>query len=51
MLDVYYSMKGIVNGTLTDDEKVILDVTGDSRANMLDVNKIMKYIAGELESL
>ena len=50
-LDVYYAMKGIVNGTLTDEEKVILDVNGDSKANTLDINIIMRYIVGQIDSL
>ena len=50
-LDVYYAMKGIVNGTLTDEEKVILDVNGDSKANTLDINIIMRYIVGKIDSL
>ena len=50
-LDVYYAMKGIVNGTLTDEEKVILDVNGDSKANTLDINMIMRYIVGQIDSL
>ena len=50
-LDVYYAMKGIVNGTLTDEEKVILDVNGDFKANTLDINIIMRYIVGQIDSL
>ena len=50
-LDVYYAMKGIVNGTLTDEEKVILDVNGDSKANTLDINIIMRYIVGQIDIL
>ena len=50
-LDVYYAMKGIVNGTLTDEEKAILDVNGDSKANTLDINIIMRYIVGQIDSL
>ena len=50
-LDVYYAMKGIVNGTLTDEEKVILDVNGDSKANTLDINIIMRYIVGQIDRL
>ena len=44
-------MKGIVNGTLTDEEKVRLDVNGDSKANTLDINIIMRYIVGQIDSL
>ena len=50
-LDVYYAMKGIVNGTLTDEEKAILDANGDSKANTLDINIIMRYIVGQIDSL
>ena len=50
-LDVYYAMKGIVNGTLIDEEKAILDVNGDSKANTLDINIIMRYIVGQIDSL
>ena len=50
-LDVYYAMKGIVNGTLTGEEKVILDVNGDFKANTLDINIIMRYIVGQIDSL
>ena len=50
MLDVYYGMKGLSNGTLTEKEIEIGDVTYEGRFNMNDVNKLLKYIAGKIES-
>lgn len=51
MIDVYYGMKGMSQGTLTKEEIQRGDVTGDGKFNMTDVNKMLQYIAGKIESL
>ena len=49
--DVLYTMNKYMKGILTDEEKVIAEVTGDGRVNMNDVYRILAYAMGKISSL
>ena len=49
--DVLYTMNKYMKGILTEEEKVIAEVTGDGRVNMNDVYRILAYAMGKISSL
>ena len=49
--DVLYTMNKYMKGILTDEEKVIAEVTGDGKVNMNDVYRILAYAMGKISSL
>ena len=51
MEDVYTSTKRLARGTLSDEDKLIIEVTNDRRVDMEDIYKMLKYIAGKITSL
>ena len=51
MEDVYTAVKRLARGTLSDEDKLIIEVTNDRRVDMEDIYKMLKYIAGKITSL
>ena len=51
MEDVYTAIKKLAKGTFSDDEKEIVDVTGDGKVDMQDIYKMLKYISGKVTTL
>ncbi len=49
--DVLYTMNKYMKGILTEEEKVIAEVTGDGKVNMNDVYRILAYAMGKISSL
>ena len=51
MEDVYTAVKRLARGTLSDEDKLIIEVTNDGRVDMEDIYKMLKYIAGKITVL
>ena len=51
MEDVYTAVKRLARGTLSDEDKLIIEVTTDGRVDMEDIYKMLKYIAGKITVL
>ncbi len=51
MEDVYTAVKRLAKGTLSVEDKDIIEVTDDEKVDMEDIYKMLKYIAGKIITL
>ena len=51
MEDVYTAVKRLARGTLSDEDKLIVEVTDNGIVDMEDIYKMLKYVAGKINSL
>ncbi len=51
MEDVYTAMKRLARGTLSAEDKEIVEVTDDEKVDMEDIYKILKYVARKITML
>lgn len=49
--DVYTAMKRLARGTLSAEDKEIVEVTDDEKVDMEDIYKILKYVARKITML